>query len=404
MNKLINILQIIFENDDNIFISNNSIIKLVYGNTNIIELETEQNSFSIFLKINKHNFFNNIKIKKNTIFCDEYIIQIILPNINNYNITIKNMKYDIKNKCFINKCSKIYINNYNDLLINSLQCIDIFILLSYDIEIDIELLDFVKNNSDLIASNLHKRENYCANAIPQKLYQIENIKNFIQLIKINTFLHKLLFNNMYDENLYNIINPTEIYELYAIIIIQHFKYETPIVYEKLTEKTELNLLLNSKNDTKTFVQILKLYDFKKYDYENLKEINYLFYILNIKNVSMKLKMGYILKNYYLFDIKNIMFCINFYNYINNDTLTLYNIIEDTKYYVLIEMLNIPLYKKNKKMNIIDFQNSFIFFYKYIFETLHIKNKKIDYMDYDKIMKKSIKKIKQLLYYEFDIIK
>ena len=56
MNEIINIFHTIFDKD-NIFISNNSVINLLYGNTNIIELETNQKIISIFLKINKCNFF-----------------------------------------------------------------------------------------------------------------------------------------------------------------------------------------------------------------------------------------------------------------------------------------------------------------------------------------------------------
>jgi hypothetical protein len=402
MNELINIFHEIFDKEE-IYISNNSIINLLYGNTKTIELETNQRLLYIFLKINKHNFFRNIKIKGNTILCDNYIIKIIPLNKNIHNILIKNMKYDIKNRYFINKCSKICIEDYDDLLINPLQCIEIFDLMCYDIEIENELLLFIETNSDLMCDKLHAKENYNAKAIPLKLYQIQNIKKFIELIKINTFLHKMLFNINFDENLYNIINPLEIYELYAIVIIQHFKYNKKIFYEKIEEKKELDFLLDSKKQTLMFNKVLEMYEFKKCDYEDLKEINYLFYILNLQNVSIGLKVGYILKNYYSFSVKNIYFCFGFYNFINKDKISIFDIIEDTKYYVLIELQNIPEYKKNKKININNFQNSFIYFYKYLFEAEYKKNKKIDFLDYDKIMKKSIKKIKQLLYYEFDII-
>ena len=403
MNEIINIFHTIFDKD-NIFISNNSVINLLYGNTNIIELETNQKIISIFLKINKCNFFKKIQCKDNIIFCDNYIIKIVPINITNNNILIKNMKYDIKNKCFINKYSKIFIESYEYLLNNPLQCIEIFDLMCYDIEIENELLLFIEKNSDIIANKLHERENYCPKAIPLKLYQIQNIEKFIQLIKTYNFLHKMLFNTIFNENLYNIINPLQIYELYAIIIIQHFNYGEKMYYEKIEEKKEFDILLNAKTQNIMFNKVLELYEFKKYDYENLKEINYLLYILNLKNVSIGLKMGYILKNYYSFSIINIDFCLNFYNFINKENIYIFDIIEDTKYYVLIELQNIPYYKKNKKININNFKNSFIYFYKYLFESEYKKNKKIDFFDYDKIMKKSIKKIKQLLYYEFDIIK
>lgn len=93
-------------------------------------------------------------------------------------------------------------------------------------------------------------------------------------------------------------------------------------------------------------------------------------ILNTYN-NLTIKIGYLLNYLKHIDINIIKDTLKLYNYFNNNIINIDKIEEiilnkNINHLINNELLNIPNCKNNKIFSIIDYQNSFIFLYEYLY--------------------------------------
>ena len=383
---VIKILSNLFIETKNVelYISNDTLIQILYNSTpNVIKLEC----------INSYNniiyFIENAKnINKNKFDIENFTFEIIPFNFQDSIITIKNMIYDIHNNVFINESYKIQtINNTLEDILTYPYCIfEILELLCLNIDIDDECKKILFDNFNQIDNKI---KNCKSDVIVNYLYKIKNVDKLQNLIKNDySWIFKLIMRVNYDKEIFNkVIFKTPI-DLFLVMMIQYKKYNTPKTLKKKELKCDMDAIyyLNDlKNSMMLFNRAMDEYKFNKMDAIRMRQLYYIFEILNAPVID-SVNVGFIFKNYYLFDDENIIFCINYYNLVNGKNIKI-DTLKDAISFINKQSENIPYYRKNSKMTIIDYQNCFILFYKKLYE----KNDS----DYENILKKSIKEYTKL---------
>jgi hypothetical protein len=130
-------------------------------------------------------------------------------NNNEFYIYINNDIIDVKNYRII----KFIPNIILDLL--ELLCYKLF-------KVENKLLKFIENNKDNILSSFENNEIIDKEIITKKIYEISNLY-FDELKEIIIskyyFLFEIIFGTTINFNIYNVINPKNISELYLTILI-----------------------------------------------------------------------------------------------------------------------------------------------------------------------------------------
>jgi hypothetical protein len=378
---VINILSNLFIETKNVelYISNDTLIKILYDSTpNVIKLECIKpyNNIIYFIK-------NAKNINKNKFDIENFTFEIIPFNFKDSIITIKNMIYDIHNNVFINESHKIQtINNTLDDILTYPFCIfEILELLCLNIDIDEECKKVLFDNFNKIDDEI---KNCKSDVIVEYLYKIKNIDKLQDLIKNDyCWIFKLIMRVNYDKEIFNkVIFKTPI-DLFLVMMIQYKKYNMPKTFKKKELKCDMDAIYylnNLKNSMMLFNRTMDEYKFNKTDTIRMRELYYIFEILNAPVID-SINVGFIFKNYYLFDDENIIFCINYYNLVNGKNIKI-DTLKDAITFINKQSENIPKYKKNSKITIIDYQNCFILFYQKLYETHDL--------DYENIFKKSKK--------------
>lgn len=366
--------------DKIIFISNESLIKIIYDTPpKIIKLESLTPYYNIipFIQHSKN-------IHKNKFELDKYIFEINPLTNNKSPLTINNVKYNIVLNEFINHTDEINIENdvINNILNNPLLVLEIIYLLCMNIKINDDLKQVLFCNIDNIEN---KYKNIPVYTIVENIYKIENTQMFKKLL-INEYswIFKMIMHVNYDVQIFNDIEFMSPIDIFLVMLVQYNKYDHKKENIKLLKKLKgIKYLNDVKINLNLFNKTLDEYHFSKLDTVRFKQIYYIFEILN-SPVIESLKIGFLYKNYYLFDYKNIEFCVNYHNNINNTNIQL-DILNNSLPFINKQSENLPKYKKNEVIDIQDFQNCYILFYQYIYD-----NKISCINKYSKIFKKTIK--------------
>jgi|SaaInlStandDraft_6_1057023.scaffolds.fasta_scaffold02057_4 hypothetical protein len=288
----------------------------------------------------------------------------------NYNIQM----YDNKIYIYINN-DTIDVKNYRIIKFIPNIILDILELLCYKLfKVENKLLNFIEDNKDNIMSFFKNNKIIDKQIITKKIYEIsylyfDELKEII--ISKYYFLFEIIFETTINFNIYNVINPKNISELYLTILINSnnivdtiFINNDNIIDYNMTE------LRNVKEKINNLIKKMYIYNLKRDEEYYIVNTIYILMILNTYN-NLTIKIGYLLNYLKYIDINIIKDTLKLFNYFNNNIINIDKIEEiilnkNINHLINNELLNIPNCKNCKIFTIIDYQNSFIFLYEYLY--------------------------------------
>ena len=269
----------------------------------------------------------------------------------NYNIQM----YDNEIYIYINN-DIIDVKNYRIIKFIPNIILDLLELLCYKLfKVENKLLNFIEDNKDNIMSFFKNNEIIDKQIITKKIYEIsylyfDELKEII--ISKYYFLFEIIFGTTINFNIYNVINPKNISELYLTILINSnnivdtiFINTDNIIDYNMTE------LRNIKEKINNLINKMYIYNLTKDDEYYIVNTIYILMILNTYN-NLTIKIGYLLNYLKHIDINIIKDTLKLYNYFNNNIINIDKIEEiilnkNINHLINNELLNIPNCKNSK---------------------------------------------------------
>lgn len=293
----------------------------------------------------------------------------------------------MNNEIYININNDIIdVKNYNMIITVPIIILDLLELFCYKLfRVEYNLLKFITENKDNLINSFKNNEIIDKRIITKRIYEIsylyfDELKEII--ISRYLFLFEIIFGIEINFSIYNVINFKNISELYLIILIDSYNIlEINSINENIIIDYNFTELRNIKKKINNLTKKMYIYNLSKNDEYYIVNTIYILMILNTYN-NLTIKIGYLLNYLKYININIIKNALKIYNRFNNDILLIDKIEEiilnkNINYLINNELLNIPNCKNSKILSIIDYQNSFVFVYEYLYlNDINITKKEI----------------------------
>ena len=381
-NQFVNELYKSIQNSNNVFkfINNNTIIKI--SNDTILNILFNENFNKIILETN----VNKKNLEKSVIINGVKYEIITITNKNECSdIELLNLEFDLINNCQNINIDSKKINILPKILNDKPYIIfDIFKLLCLSMEIDKNLEELLTGEYilTLLKSNINNENK---NIVIEKIITVVNYiinynleKKCIELIKTNYYnIYEIIFGYKINKELFNLVVVNKLIDMFVYF---YFSLKNKNIFIEIFDRNNFNIKMHhinrirkAKKDMIFLNNSIKIYKFDSFKEHYIKNNCYMIEILYLNNISLNLKIGYLINNIYYFGIENIIWILNIFS-IRNDVLIniekINKIMDNIIIKNFIELKKHDFYKY--KENIIDYQNMLCIFYELIYTNIEIE--------------------------------